>query len=251
MATPRDIDEHSWRLARHFTVALPEGAGPHPVVIQLHGCGGRQPLHDRYARVANDAGVASVVVVSFAPRNIHRRVAQMAVCTGLHLRGAERAGDLVAALHWLEGQPWADMDRVAAAGWSHGGWTVMDALAGAYGPANVAASRPELLKTLKAAFLVYPYAGVPSLTLARGWGSHAPKVTAVLGGKDAVVGHRLPRRALDRLKADGLDVDVTLLDDATHGFDDPDADDPRTRYDPAHTATAEALFARSLEAVRA
>jgi len=54
----------------------------------------------------------------------------------------------------------------------------------------------------------------------------------VLGGKDQVVGHKLPARALDRLTQDGLKVDRVFYADATHAFDDNKANDPRARYRP-------------------
>lgn len=193
-------------------------------------------------------GVGSLVIDSFTPRGISRHLAQMTVCTGLRLRGAERSADLFAALHWLERQDWIDKDRIVAAGWSHGAWTIMDALAGAYASCGLLEGRPERLAMLRAVFLVYPYAGPPSLTARRGWGDHRPNVAAVLGTRDAVAGQLLPRRALDRLSRDGLEVELLLLDGATHAFDDPDGVDPRSRYSTQHTAKAEAFFADTLAA---
>lgn len=248
MPRPLHVADHAERLARHFTVTRPHGPGPHPVVIQFHGCGGRQPFHDDYAEAAKAIGVASVVVDSFAPRRISRRAAQVGVCTGLRLRGAERSADLFAALHWLAGQDWVDQDRIAAAGWSHGGWTVMDALAGSYPATGLVDGAPERLERLRAAVLVYPYAGPISLTVGKGWGPHKPKVSAILATADRVVGHAAPRRALDRLARDGLDVEVLTLQGATHGFDDPDALDPRSRYRPEQAAQARAFFTDALRA---
>jgi dienelactone hydrolase len=248
MPRPVHIDEHLARVEPHLPLHRPEGPGPHPVVIQLHGCGGRQPFHDLYGETAKAAGVASLVVDSFAPRGIPRHVAQMTICTGLRLRGAERSADLFAALLWLERQAWVDQGRIAAAGWSHGAWTVMDALAGSYPSAGLIDGGPERLGRLKTAFLVYPYAGPPSRTARHGWGEHRPKVAAVLGTRDAVSGEGLPRRALDRLSRDGLKVEVLTLDGATHAFDDPDAVDPRSRYHADHSARAHAFFAETLKA---
>lgn len=246
MPRPMHIDDHLDRLSRHFTLVRPDGPGPHPIVIHLHGCGGRQPFHDAYAEAARAQGLASLVVDSFAPRGIPKPVAQMTICTGLRLRGAERSADLFAALHWLEQQNWVDQGRIAAAGWSHGGWTIMDALAGSYPACGLVAGAPERLEKLRAVFLVYPYAGPPSLTARRGWGDHRPKVAAVLGTRDAVSGQVLPRRALERLERDGLDVEVLTLAGATHAFDDPDATDPRSRYDPDYAARTRTFFTDTL-----
>ena len=117
---PFDLDAHAALLAEHLTLVKPDGPGPFPVVLQMHGCGGIQPMQLRYAEAARGAGFAAVVVDSLGPRGIGRREAQLTVCTGARLRGAERAVDLLAMLSWVKAQPWATADNVAAAGWSHG-----------------------------------------------------------------------------------------------------------------------------------
>jgi len=216
-----------------LTVLRPPGPGPFPVVLQLHGCAGPQPFQKVYAQAAVNAGAAVVIVDSFRPRGMSRLDGSLFVCTGATLRGAQRAGDLFGVLHWLERQPWADPRRIAAAGWSHGGWTIMDAMA--LGPAAPRATGlidadPAILRRLKATFLVYPYAAFPSLTSSRGWGAARPGVFALLCGRDQVVGVKHPQQALERLSRDGLTVDTLLFPDATHAFDDDDANDPRTRY---------------------
>ena len=142
-------------------------------------------------------------------------------------------------LAWLEGQAWADPRRLAAAGWSHGGWSVMEALA-APGPVS------GRLAALDRVVLVYPYAGVLARTARCGWGAYRPKVFACLAGRDAVVGRAGPLRALRRLEADGLEVRALSLPDATHCFDDDCAADPRTRYRSDLAAEAERFYAEAL-----
>jgi dienelactone hydrolase len=220
-------------------VLLPDGPGPFPVVVQMHGCGGVQPMQRRYAEAARQAGVAVVILDSLKPRDIARHDALLTVCTGLRLRGAERAEDLRVALDWIVEQPWADPGRVAAAGWSHGGWSVMEALAADDGHAGVAA--------LKLAVLVYPYCGQLARTASRGWGRNRPQVLACLGGRDTVVGRLAPRRAIDRLKADGLGVELIELADATHAFDDLEAGDPRFVHRPDLAAMMRQRYADALK----
>ena len=237
-----DLAAQAATLLEHITVIRPDGPGPFPMVVQMHGCGGIQPMQMRYAETARDAGFAAVVVDSLAPRGIGRREAQLTVCTGLRLRGAERAADLLAVLHWLRDQPWADPDRIAAAGWSHGAWTIMEAMAGAQAEADA----DHLLGRIKLAVLVYPYAGPPSQTHGAGWGAYRPKVRALLAARDAVVGTAAPERALGRLTDDGLDVTTLVLPDATHAFDDEFASDPRSRYRPDLEAEAQTFYAAAL-----
>jgi dienelactone hydrolase len=245
---PSTLAERARHLERHIRVMKPAGPGPFPVALQLHGCAGCQPFQNSYAEAAVKAGVAVVIVDSLRPRNMSRLDGSLLVCTGTALRGAQRAGDLYAMLDWLKRQPWADANRVMAAGWSHGGWTIMDAFAQGDGAARMTGlvdADPALLKAVKGTFLVYPYASFPSLTSARGW-SAKPKVFAVLGGRDQVVGTAGPLKALNRLRVDGLPVDVLTFPDATHAFDDDDANDPRTRYRPDLRATAEGFYVKAL-----
>jgi len=211
-------------LIPHLDVLLPEGEGPFPVVVQMHGCGGILPMQRRYAEAAREAGVAVVILDSLKPRGIVRQEALLTVCTGLRLRGAERAQDLRDALDWIAEQPWADAERVAAAGWSHGGWSLMEALAADDGHPGVAA--------LKLAVLVYPYCGPLARTASAGWGRHRPRVLTCLGGRDQVVGRLAPRRAIDRLRADGLEVDLLEFEDAGHCFDDETGHPPGVAYRP-------------------
>jgi dienelactone hydrolase len=219
-------------------VLLPEGVGPFPVVIQMHACGGLHPMQNRYAHAAVEAGTAVVILDSFTPRQIGDGEALLTVCTGLRLRGSERAADLRSILDWLWRQPWADTDRIAAAGWSHGAWSIMEALAADDGHAGVAA--------LKLAMLVYPYAGPLSQTTKRGWGRNRPVVLACLAGRDLVVGRLAPRRAISRLQSDGLSVELLEFADAGHCFDEDEAHPPGVAYRPDLEALLRQRYALAL-----
>lgn len=248
------MDSAAWgeQVARHSRVFTPAGPGPFPVALILHGCGGKTPFLEDYARTAVAAGWAAVVVDSLKPRGLTPLDAKLTVCTGLRVRGTKRAADVFAMLAWLEGQAWADPSQVFLAGWSHGGWTIMDAYAlgeraaAITGLADAASDR--LRRVVKGALLVYPFAGYPALTTRHGWGEGAPPVWSVVAGKDQVVGWKAPKLALDRLARDGLAVDQMFLPDATHAFDDNKANDPRARYRPDLFAEVQTYFGRALAA---
>ncbi len=225
------------RLQPHFTVTRPDGAGPFPVVIMLHGCGGPRPFTEGMARVAAEAGAAVIQVDSFAPRRISRVAAFATVCTGAQLQGRERAGDLYAAIAWARAQSWAAPDRIVAMGWSHGGWTIMDALALRSGAEMARATGiddlpAEPLEGLAGTMIVYPYASVGSYAGRRDW-RMAPRSVAVLCGRDYIVG--TPRGPLERQRARGAPIDIHFFEDCTHAFEDEFAEDPRVRYNPAAT----------------
>jgi dienelactone hydrolase len=243
------------KVANASKVFKPSGPGPFPVALILHGCGGKTPFLETYAQVAVGAGYAAVVVDSFKPRGMSTLDGKLFVCTGTTLQGLKRSGDIFAMLAWLESQPWADSNRVFLAGWSHGGWSIMDGYAiganAARATGVIDADPSRLRRQVKGALLVYPYAAYPSLTSSRGWGVGGPPVFSVVGGKDQVVGWKYPQRALERLKRDGLSVDTVFYPDATHAFDDDRANDPRARYRPDLFAETQVYFAKALEAVRA
>src|SRR5690606_41285232 len=64
---------------------------PRPTVLLFHGCGGLRAHLPRYAEAAKATGWRAVIVDSYAPRGWSRAFTLTAVCTGLALRGYERA----------------------------------------------------------------------------------------------------------------------------------------------------------------
>ena len=242
------LEDRAAALLPACTILKPPGAGPFPAVLQLHGCGGCKNFQQTYAKHLQQAGIAAIVIDSFAFRRISTLSAYTTVCTGLRLRGAERAGDVFALFDWAKKQPWVDSGKITAAGWSHGSWTIMDALAlkpnhqlmAATGIADLAA---EPLEGLHATFLVYPYCGLGSLTATQGW-RFSPRSVGIVGGQDAIVGARDPLRVMEGLRKKGVPIETHLFPDATHSFDEPEAKDFRVRYNPARTKeTIERLIA--------
>jgi dienelactone hydrolase len=247
------LQQRITRLEPHFTVARPDASGRAPVVIMLHGCGGPRPFTEGMARVATEAGAAAILVDSFAPRRISRVAAIATVCTGAQLQGRERAGDLYAAIAWARTQSWADPERIVAMGWSHGGWTIMDALALRSGAEMARATRiddlpAEPLEGLAGTLIVDPYASVGSYAGRRDW-RLAPRSIAVLCGRDYIVG--TPRGPLERQRARGAPIDIHFFEDATHAFEDEFAEDPRVRYNPAATQREYALLRNMIASLNA
>ncbi len=227
-------------------LVLPEGKGPFPVAIQLHGCGGKKSFQLDWAEVAKKAGWAVLVVDSHKHRNISQLEAYATVCTGLQLWGRERAGDLYAVMDWVRHQSWADPKRIVVAGWSHGAWTALDGLCMAPGAEAANATHlsglpSEPLQGLVGAFLVYPFAGPGSLARSRGLRVDVSP-QALVGTRDVIVGGRGLARTLANMPMPGKPMDVVILEGATHAFDEPDSHDLRTHYDPEITARAQQLY---------
>lgn len=250
-ASAETLDQRITRLAPAFTVTRPENTAPAPVVIMLHGCGGPRPFIDDMAQVAADAGAVAVVVDSFRPRRISRMAAYATVCTGARLHGRERAGDLYAAVAWVRQQTWADSRRIAVVGWSHGGWTILDALTLRSGAEMERATGitdlpDEPLVGVQRTLIVYPYASVGSLVGRRAW-RVAPMSTAIICGRDYIVG--VPREPLERQRRRGAPLDIVFFQDATHAFEDAATRDPRVRYNPAATAREQEMLRAMIAAL--
>jgi dienelactone hydrolase len=245
-AMPREtLEARIAALMPHADIYKPQGAGPFPVVFQMHGCGGKKSFQRTWGEEAVKAGWAAVVIDSYAHRGISRLEAYATVCTGTRLWGRERAGDLYAALAWARTQPWIDSSRMVAAGWSHGGWAVLDALALMPGEEMAGATKldglaAEPLAGTVGAFLVYPYCYFGCVARRRGLRFDAHPL-ALVGGRDAIVGSESLRTTLSTLKAPSA-VRIEWLADATHAFDEPDAADLRVRYNPEATTRAHALY---------
>lgn len=240
------------QLEPYFTVTRPERDGRSPVLIMLHGCGGQRPFLDDITEVAVGAGAAVINVDSYKPRRISRVAAIATVCTGARLHGRERAGDLYAAMAWARAQTWADGERLAAIGWSHGGWTIMDAMALRPGAEMARATGlsdlpDEPLEGLAGALIVYPYAGLGTYAGRRGWRIAPPHCAAIVAERDYIVGST--RTTLERQRARGASMDIHIFENATHAFEDQHAEDPRVRYNPAATAREHDLLREMIAAL--
>lgn len=238
---PKDtLAERAARLAPYYTTILPNGNGPFPTGMMFHGCGSARGPQIDYARAAAKRGIASVIVDSYAPRDIGATEAQALVCFGWRLWGRERAGDVLASLYWMKRQPWALSDRVVAAGWSHGAWTIMDALAlgsGVADHANLTELPEDPLEGLTAAFLVYPWCGPAAQTNSRGWRKPVSALM-ILAEKDSVSGVRLPLKAAEMARRSGSTVETIIYPQATHSFDERRSINPTFEYSPDLTQRA-------------
>jgi len=213
------LPEMVWRLPD----ADVAGAGPYPLFVQMHGCGGlNMDQHGSYADIANAAGYAALIVSSNAPRGYDQQASLGQICQGKALLGQERAGDIFVALKHALQRDDIDPERIVLGGWSHGAWTVMDYLSidGADGvPVGLDAydgPRPEI----KAAVLFYPYCGIGTRARVHGWGDQNPDVLALLGDNDSIVDHKACRYIFSQLELDaGKAFEQHVYEGAEHAFE--------------------------------
>ncbi|WP_262423083.1 hypothetical protein [Brevundimonas denitrificans] len=125
----------------------------------------------------------------------------------------------------------------AWAGWSHGGWAIMEALSAPREMAGEMLLRDPAaadLSGVKAVFLAYPYVGVAATGRFRPW-RHCPKTLAVIAARDHLTTVRNAERVLD-VACGHVEIERWTVD-GTHAFDEPTGAGPM-RHDQALTDEA-------------
>lgn len=249
----RTLDEQLALLTDYVEIRLPDSAnGPVPAVILFHGCGGLRDLQSTYADAALEAGYAAVLVDSNRARGLGRFESMTQVCLALRLWGQERAADIHAAIALAEAHPGIDASQLVLVGWSHGGWTLLEAL-GASGraqPTRALREQPSgLNQNVRGVFLLYPYCGFPLGTSGADLDPSIP-VHTILAERDLIAPHRDCANLLDQAEGSGVPVDYEIWADITHAFDDADQPaDPRMEYNAGAAREAHARMIEVLDAL--
>lgn len=237
------LSERWARLEPHAVFIGPDDDRPRPTVLLFHGCGGLRGHLPKYAEAARAAGWRAVIVDSYAARGWSRQYGMMTVCTGLQFRGWARAGDVLAAVQGVSARPEVDASRLALAGWSHGGWGIMEAMSADRSRPGLGVRDPGTasLDGIKAAYLAYPYVGLLAFNAMRPW-KHCPKTLAVIARTDHLTTVRNAERIHDMVRGCGVEVE-TWIAEGSHSFDEPMTALPM-RYD-------ETLFTEAIRRFRA
>jgi dienelactone hydrolase len=108
--------DHRERLAQHYRLEKPDGAGPFPAVMMVPGCSG---FHAGFAKKHYDAVQKRLVDLGF----VTLRVDYLAVrnadnCTSVMAR--EVADDIRVATEYLRQQPFVKRGAINLMGWSYG-----------------------------------------------------------------------------------------------------------------------------------
>ncbi|WP_306014753.1 dienelactone hydrolase family protein [Oceanicaulis sp. MMSF_3324] len=246
----KPFSDHVAFMEPYVRVSYPPGDGPFPAVLLFHGCGGVRQVTENYAALAVKAGVAAVIVDSLRARAISYEQALAQVCTGHRLWGRERAADVYAALELIRQDKQIDPQRLALAGWSHGGWTVLDALtlARMQTPPDGLSDAPEQpFKGVTGVFLVYPYVSGPSLAVRNDWLADIP-IEGVLVERDSMASEADASVVFSRAREHGASVSWSVLGGVTHAFDEPDHHpESALRYDPQATLETQGRFSDFLK----
>ena len=188
----------------------PEGGGPFPAVVIMHGCNGLDwlisgtpgwALFQRYAARYVAHGYAALVLDSFEPRGVGN------ICgSPMSVSPVRRAWDAVSAARWLGARQDIDKRRLVLQGDSHGGWTTLVALYSNRAPAPV---------RFAAGIAFYPYCPEHAP------GFSAPLLVLVGGSDDWTPAAQCSAMVAHVARQSGSAVALKIFPGATHAFDFP------------------------------
>jgi len=212
LPAPHQVDIPAANLTLHAQLYKPDGDGPFPTVIALHGCGGlgghSEPVLPRYRDWSQQllkTGHAVLLPDSYGSRELgpQCRVNER------HVRARrERVADILAARQWLSQQSWVANDRVSLMGWAGGASALLWAV------------RPQLLShgsepDFRSAVAFYPDCRLSS---GLGWSARVPTLL-LIGAKDDVSSPPACRQMVDGARGRSALTQIVVYPDAYHDFD--------------------------------
>jgi dienelactone hydrolase len=142
--------------------------------------------------------------------------------------------DAYGALAWLRTRSDVIVDRIGLQGWSNGGSAALAAMAQ---PSAPGVASPTPVTGFRGALVFYPACGLKG-QFEQGLVPYAP-VRVFQGSADDEVSPKRCAELVDKSRASGGDIELTLYSGATHDFDDPGTE---RRSNPANVAaTADAM----------
>ena len=187
-------------------LSLPDGPGPFPAMILMHGCNGVGRAERGWAGALVSWGYAAFVVDSFTGRGLRE------VCTQARtLVGTQRVPDAYDALATVGRHPRVDGTRIGLMGFSHGGGTTLGAATRWSREVYLGRGRPGF----RGFWPFYPGCNVDYPELAQ---LSAP-LRIHIGAADDWTRAAPCESLAASLRAGGQDVVITVYPGAHHSFD--------------------------------
>lgn len=210
--SPQQVDIAAGSFTLHAQLFKPDGDGPFPTVIALHGCGGLAghseqvlPRYRDWAEQFVKDGKAVLLPDSYGSRGLgpQCRVKERRLSAR-----RERVADIGAARQWLMQQPWVAHDRISLVGWANGA----SALLWAVRPQNLSHStEPDF----RSAVAFYPDCRISA---GLGWSARVPTLL-LIGAKDDVSSPPACRQMVDGARGRSALARIVVYPGAYHDFD--------------------------------
>ena len=215
LPAPRQVEIPSGSATLHAQLFKPDGDGPFPVVIALHGCGGlgghSEPVQRRYRDWAEQLvrdGNAVLLPDSYGSRE---QGPQCRVKERRILARRERVADIMASRQWLAQQPWVAGGRISLMGWANGASALLWAV------------RPQLPSRrvepdFRSAIAFYPDCRISS---GLGWSARVPTLL-LIGAKDDISSPPACRQMVEGARGRSALARIVVYPAAWHDFDRAD-----------------------------
>lgn len=191
------------------TLNKPEGLGPFPAVVLLHGCGGLQPKVraglTHHADFLERQGFVTLIVDSFKPRGIFDFDGLCRSDSKMLLAREYRLHDAFAAAKYLRSLEFVQPENIFVVGQSHGGKVAMMAVQ------KGIIEQYDFNNKFRAAVAYYPFCQLPP--------ELDSPLLVFIGKKDDWTFYYDCRRAKNWLDANMYQV--VIYPNATHSFDLP------------------------------
>ncbi len=196
----------------HALTARPDGPGPFPAVVALHGCeglvdaaGALLPQYRDWGDRLVALGYAVIFPDSFGSRGHGSQCRQ-------RMRAARasrtRIADANAARRWLQVQPWTNAQRVSLMGWSHGATAALYSIRRR---AEVRDGTPDF----RSAIAFYPTCGRLGLTA---WSGRVPTLI-LIGRADDWSSASACEQMVAGARGRSAQVQIVVYPGAYHNFD--------------------------------
>lgn len=212
LPAPQQVDIPLASGALHARLFKPDGAGPFPAVIALHGCGGlsghNEPVQARYRDWAEQllkAGNAVLLPDSYGSRELGPQ------CRTREPRvraRRERVADIMASRKWLLQQSWVARERISLIGWADGATALLWAVRPQLGLGN---DDPDF----RSAVAFYPDC---RRSAKLGWSTRVPTLL-LIGAEDDVSSPPACRQMVDGARGRSALVQIVVYPGAYHDFD--------------------------------
>lgn len=209
---PAQVDLPAAHGVIHALIYRPEGEGPFPAVIALHGCAGLahdgaiMPRYRDWAEFLVKAGKVVLFPDSYGSRNVG---SQCHAGDRRIFARRQRVGDILAARRWLLHQPFVSADHIGLLGWANGASALLWAV------------RPQMIHQLdrdfRSAVAFYPDCRTSSRL---GWSTRVPMLL-LIGDKDDVSSPAACREMIDDARGRSALARIVVYPRAGHAFDEP------------------------------